>query len=1042
MSKNNGIQKFSSTLLQSIGTILKGFLLVGLLGGIAAMMIGGFIILKTIETAPKLDISKIYATESSYIYDMNGNVIDELGIQKREWVTYNEISPVMIDAIVSIEDSKFFEHPGVDWQRFLVAALTNLKSKDFDQGASTLTQQLIKQSHLTSEKKISRKIQEIYLSLQIEKVLTKEQIIEAYLNFSPFGGSINGIQKAAEYYFGKDASDLTLSEAATLAGIVQIPNVYRPDEYPDRTEERRNTVLQLMVKHGYITKEMATLASAKPITDMLVYHKSGVDDKTKYQSFIDAVLNEVQDKYGLDPYSGLQIYTTMDPYAQEKVYEIQNDSELWPTFPGTDSQLQSGIVFMDTQNGKVRAIGGGTNEGERTYNLATQLKRQPGSTAKPIFAYGPAIEYLGWGSGTTVNDEHYAYQNGSDQMVHNYNNIYQGRMTIRYALDKSLNVPAVKAFNAVGPEKVAEFALALGMSIPTDQPLYESTAIGGVETGFSPLEMAGAYAAFGNGGTYNEPITVEKIVKSDGTTIYAEQNSEQAMSEETAYILTDMLHTVMTSGTGTSANVGTMYLSGKTGTTNFDEAIREKYGMPSNAIRDSWFVGYSSQYTAAIWTGYTDSSQGEYITNSTQSVPWSVFKKLMSSLNTTDNTSPTRPDNVVEVTIEQESGNEDGQVFLATSLTPSAYQSTELFPKGSQPTEYSNRFQKLDTPQNLSGSYNGSQLQLSWDHIRNYTINDLDYINSLLGQYKSITAKCSKLSKCTQLDFPESDLYMMKKQLTTIGATVYDVFTKDWNGTEIHLGTTSNNNFTKDISIGEMSGYTSEFYVRARYENLGALSSDNSNVVNINCNDCSKPINVPNMAGWTKADAQNWATTNGMNITFTEEQNTGVAVGTVISNSPNSGTLLPGGTVTVVIASQATTLIVPDYKTESDFISKYQAWGALNSINVKIKEENHDTIAKGGFIGSSPGIGAAIANGDTLTITVSKGPKNNNENGDNNNGNGNGTNQPVIPDPVNPDSGVSGDGEDSDDDDSNEGQLLNGIQSLSVGFRHLFNIFQ
>ena len=198
MSKNNGIQKFSSTLLQSIGTILKGFLLVGLLGGIAAMMIGGFIILKTIETAPKLDISKIYATESSYIYDMNGNVIDELGIQKREWVTYNEISPVMIDAIVSIEDSKFFEHTGVDWQRFLVAALTNLKSKDFDQGASTLTQQLIKQSHLTSEKKISRKIQEIYLSLQIEKVLTKEQIIEAYLNFSPFGGSINGIQKAAE----------------------------------------------------------------------------------------------------------------------------------------------------------------------------------------------------------------------------------------------------------------------------------------------------------------------------------------------------------------------------------------------------------------------------------------------------------------------------------------------------------------------------------------------------------------------------------------------------------------------------------------------------------------------------------------------------------------------------------------------------------------------------------------------------------------------------------------------------------------------------
>ncbi len=405
----------------------KSFLLVGLLGGIAAMMIGSFIIFKTIETAPELDISKIYATESTTIYDKDGNVIDELGIQKREWVSYDEISPVLIDAIVATEDSKFYEHSGADWQRFLVALIQNLQSGDFDQGASTLTQQLIKQTHLTSEKSIDRKIKELYLSIQIEKVLTKEQIIEAYLNYSPFGGSINGIQKAAEYYFGTTASDLTLSQAATLAGLVQSPNKYRPDYYADTAEKRRDTVLKLMVKHGYITEELATLAAAEPITDMLAYQESQTIDKTKYQSFIDAVLNEVEQKYGLDPYSGLQIHTTMDAEAQELVYDIQNTNKYvdWST-PGMSGDIQSGIVFMDTNTGQIRAIGGGVNEtgAERTENYATQLKRQPGSTAKPIFAYGPAIEYLKWGTGTTVDDELYTYQNGSGQIVHNYNHKY------------------------------------------------------------------------------------------------------------------------------------------------------------------------------------------------------------------------------------------------------------------------------------------------------------------------------------------------------------------------------------------------------------------------------------------------------------------------------------------------------------------------------------------------------------------------------------------------------------------------------------------
>ena len=973
MQKNSS-KKFALTLLQAIGTIFKSFLLVGLLGGIAAMMIGSFIILKTIETAPELDISKIYATESTIIYDKGGNIIDELGIQKREWVSYDEISPVLIDAIVAVEDSKFYEHAGADWPRFIVALFANLKSGDFDQGASTLTQQLIKQTHLTSEKSIDRKIKELYLSIQIEKVLTKEQIIEAYLNYSPFGGSINGIQKAAEYYSGTTASDLTLSQAATLAGLVQSPNRYRPDFYPDAAEKRRDTVLKLMVKHGYITEELATLAAAEPITDLLVYTESETTDKTKYQSYIDAVLSEVEEKYGLDPYAGLQIYTNMDPAAQSLVYDIQNTKDYvnWSsTDLNTGNDIQSGIVFLDTETGQVRAIGGGANEtgAVRTKNFATQLQRQPGSTAKPIFAYGPAIEYLKWGTGTTVDDELYAYQDGN--IVHNYNHMYQGRMTIRYALNKSLNVPAVKAFNAAGSDNVKTFAEGLGFDFG-DDPLYEASAIGGVEYGFSPLLMAAAYASFGNGGIYNEPITIEKIVTSDGMVINAEQESHRAMSEETAYLMTEMLHSVMTDGTGTSANVGGMYLSGKTGTTNLSPQDRESYGYPSNAIRDSWFVGFSNYYTAAIWTGFDKNNEG-YITQRTQSYPWVVFKTLMSRLNPSGYVEPTRPSSIQSYSIELESGTKDGEVQSPSQFTPSQYIGSELFIKGYGPSGVSTRFQQLDTPQNFTGSYNGSNLSFSWDHVKGYTLTESE-INSKISYAANLATNATKISQITPPNPSESQLRMMLKQIQTIGQTIYDIFATDYAGNEVLIGSTTDNSFSTDVTIGEMSKY-SDFYVRARYEKSGALTSNNSKAITVDCDNCSKPVEIPNMKEWTKQQVEDWASSNGVTVSYTEKPTTEVANGLVVSTSPASGTLLPGETLTVTLASAK--LTVPNFKNEADFISQYQAWASLNSITVSVVEEYHETIPSGGFIGSNPGIGSSITPGSTLTITISKGSSGN-----------------------------------------------------------------
>lgn len=992
---------FFPRLWKVIKTTFKTFLLMGILAGILVMGLGTYILYELIQTAPPLDVSKIYATESTMIYDKDGNLISEFGIEKREWISYDEVSPVLIDAFVAVEDSNFFEHPGVDFKRLLVALVTNVLSGD-DQGASTLTQQLIKQTHLTSDKTIKRKIQEMYLALQIEQVLTKEQILEAYLNYSPFGGGIYGVEKASQYYFGTSASQLTLAQAATLAGLVQRPEGYRPDFYPDLAEYRRDLVLKLMVRHGYITEELAQLASAEPITDLLVYKKIEIDEREKYQSFIDAVLTEVEEKYGLDPRSGLQIYTTMDATAQSLVYDLQHPTLskdynlVWPT------EMQSGIVFMDTQTGEVRAIGGGYDEEnlQRSYNLATQLKRQPGSTAKPIFAFGPAIEYLKWGTGTTVDDELYTYQNGSGQIIHNYNNEYSGRMTIRHALNKSLNVPAVKAFNAVGVKDVQAFAEGLGFVFK--EALYESAAIGGVSEGFSPLLMAGAYATFGNGGIYNEPITITKIVKSDGTVIQAEQDSHRAMSEETAYLMTDMLHTVMTQGTGTAANVEGMYLSGKTGTTNFDPATTEKHNLPSNAIQDSWFVGFSSDYTAAIWTGYDNSAKGQYINSQTQGMPWRVFNRLMSRLNTAGDTPPERPATIQSVEIEQESGAKDGEVQLPSKFTPNNYRVTELFVAGYGPTEVSTRFSQLETPQNFKGEFKDGVLTFSWDHISTYTLGE-EELQSQIKTAKNYATNAFNISEVPTLNPTESQLRMMLKQLQTVGQTLYEVYAVDYKGKSTLIGTTTQSSIQLDeLSLKDLSSFES-YYLQARYEHFESSRSEPTDEIQVTCDDCSKPVELPKMKGWTREKVEEWAHKNKVQVEFVEESTTDEETGIVLYTTPESGRLTPQDTLVVTIAKKE--LVVPNYSKQSKFLSLYEVWASDHDIELVVKEEYHPTIKAGELIRVNPGIGQVIQPNEKLTLTISKGQA------------------PKEETPLPPTEGSNGDSSSSETEDSSEEEI-------------------
>lgn len=961
--------------LQRVGcflwTTFKVLFLIGLLLGILGLGAGVYLFKEIAKETPPLDLTKIHAVNSSVIYDRDGNVISEFGVEKREWISYEEISPVVIDAFVATEDSNFFTHPGVDFKRLGVAILTNLIHGD-DQGASTITQQLIKQTHLSSEKTITRKIQEMVLAFQIEKELTKEQILEAYLNYSAFGGGIYGIEKASQYYFGCSASELTLSQAAVLAGLVQRPESYRPDYYPDDAEYRRDIVLRLMVRHGYITEDLALAAKSQPITDLLACDLFEIDDREKYQSFIDHVLTEVETKYGLDPRDGLQIYTTMDPAAQVYVYDLQHptlskDHDLeWP------SEMQSGIVLMETQTGQVLAIGGGhrDEETERGFNFATQLKRQPGSTAKPIFAYGPAIEHLNWGTGTMLDDELYTYQDGSEKIIHNYNHVYGGRMTLRNALNKSLNVPAVKSFNAVGKEKVQAFAEHLGFTFTEE--IYESMAIGGVATGYSPLQMAGAYAAFGNQGIYQEPITVTKVITSKGEVFEAKQEQHRAMSEETAYLMTDLLHTVMTEGTGTVANVSGMYLSGKTGTTNFAESERKAFNLPSNAIRDSWFVGYSSDLTAAVWTGYNDNSQGQYITSQTQSMPWHVFNRLMKKFNSSGAEAPTRPATVQSYAIELESGDVDGEVFSPSALTPSSYIKQELFIKGHGPSKTSSRFSQLETPKNLKGEVVNGKLILSWDHISGFTLSESD-LNAQISKAQSLATGASYLKDLPKLNPTESQLRMMLKQLQTLGQTLYDIYGVSYEGEATRLGSTDQNQWeSSDLSLNQLSRLAS-VYIVARYEKLTDLTSEPSESIKITCEACQKPVEVPDAKGWSKTEIETWANDHQIKLTFKTETSNDIETDTVLRLEPESGLLFPEDSLTVVLAVKS--LKVPNLTQSDSPESAYRAWAEEHGLTLKINETYHEDIPNGHLIQVLPQIGTIVKKGDTLTLVQSKGAK-------------------------------------------------------------------
>ena len=580
---------------------------------ITAVMLGGGIFLYYVSKAPALSESKLVATTSSKIYDNNNELIADLGSERRVNAQANEIPTDLVKAIVSIEDHRFFDHRGVDTIRIIGAFLRNLQNNSL-QGGSTLTQQLIKLTYFstsTSDQTISRKAQEAWLAVQLEQKATKQEILTYYVNKVYMSNGNYGMQTAAENYYGKDLKDLSLPQLALLAGMPQAPNQYDPYSHPEAALERRNLVLSEMKGQKYISAEEYEKAINTPVTDGLQSLKSVNSYPAYMDNYLKEVIDQVEQETGYNLLTtGMDVYTNVDQEAQKHLWDIYN-SDQYVSYPDDDLQVASTVV--DVSNGKVIAQLGARHQASNVSfgtNQAVETNRDWGSSMKPITDYAPALEYGVYDStATMVNDIPYNYP-GTSTPVYNWDRAYFGNITLQYALQQSRNVTAVETLNKVGLDRAKTFLNGLGIDYPS---MYYANAISSNTTesnkqyGASSEKMAVAYAAFANGGIYHKPMYINKIVFSDGSEKEFSDAGTRAMKETTAYMMTEMMKTVLVYGTGRGAYLPWLPQAGKTGTSNYTDEEIEKYIKNTGYVApDEMFVGYTRKYAMAVWTGYSN----------------------------------------------------------------------------------------------------------------------------------------------------------------------------------------------------------------------------------------------------------------------------------------------------------------------------------------------------------------------------------------------------------------------------------------------------
>ena len=581
---------------------------------IAAIVLGGGVFFYYVSKAPSLSESKLVATTSSKIYDNKNQLIADLGSERRVNAQANDIPTDLVKAIVSIEDHRFFDHRGIDTIRIMGAALRNLQGKGGLQGASTLTQQLIKLTYFstsTADQTLSRKAQEAWLAVQLEQKATKQEILTYYINKVYMSNGNYGMQTAAENYYGKDLKDLSLPQLALLAGMPQAPNQYDPYSHPEAALERRNLVLSEMKGQKYISAEQYEKAINTPITDGLQSLKSANSYPAYMDNYLKEVIDQVEQETGYNLLTtGMEVYTNVDKNVQQRLWDVYNTDE-YVAYP--DDELQVASTIVDVTNGKVIAQLGARHQSSNVsfgINQAVETNRDWGSTMKPITDYAPALEYGVYDStASIVHDVPYNYP-GTDTPVYNWDHGYFGNITIQYALQQSRNVTAVETLNKVGLDRAKTFLNGLGIDYPSmhyANAISSNTTESNKQYGASSEKMAVAYAAFANGGIYHKPMYINKIVFSDGSEKEFSDAGTRAMKETTAYMMTEMMKTVLVYGIGRGAYLPWLPQAGKTGTSNYTDEEIEKYIKNTGYVApDEMFVGYTRKYAMAVWTGYSN----------------------------------------------------------------------------------------------------------------------------------------------------------------------------------------------------------------------------------------------------------------------------------------------------------------------------------------------------------------------------------------------------------------------------------------------------
>lgn len=793
--------------------IWKKILIICLFLAIFAIIAFGLFCAYIVLTTETFNPNKLTSRESSIIYDKEGNEIYTLSnnqnddVEKRIKITYDDLPQVLVDALIATEDSRFFQHKGVDLARFLKASILQVLGRDAG-GASTLTMQVSKNSFTnttsTGIKGIIRKFRDIYISVfQIEKKYTKEEIIEFYFNNNLLGGINFGVEQASEYYFGKSASELTLAEASLLVGMYQSPNAYNPYNHPEAATKRRKTVLKLMVRHGYITEEEAAIANAIPVESLVVRDSENQSSTIPYQGYINMVIEEAQKITGKDPNTTpMKIYTALNTNMQQTIDDIMSGKiYTWDT-----EKVQSGIAIVDVNTGEIVAVGAGRNKGPRDYNLATTARRMPGSTAKPLFDYGPAIEYENYSTYTLFNDEPWTYSNGVS--VGNWDGKYKGLMTMKYALSVSRNIPALKTFQQLKNKDILNFVTNLGIKPEIENgSIHEAHAIGGF-TGVTPLELATAYASFANGGYHIQSHSIKKIEYIETKEVKEfKYKKTRVMADSTAYLITNMLEYAVNYQFNGGAKVSGMAVAAKTGTTNYSDADIKRLGLSKTAIPDLWTVAYTPEYSIAVWYGYEKADSENHLKNSNNTPKDKIMKTVMTAIPKTGSKFNI-PSSVVKSKVEM--GTWPAQ--LPSDYTPSAFITEEWFVKGTEPTEVSERFAKLDDVKSLEAKYSktNNTVKLTWTHTTPNVLSS-SYLTSYFNQNVFGNESAKYLQE--RLDYNAG----------TLGPLKYHIYLKDGNNLK-EVASTTNKEYTYKISINDTNTLT--FVVKVEYEYFKSNTSN------------------------------------------------------------------------------------------------------------------------------------------------------------------------------------------------------------------------